>query len=185
MKAWIVRFVSLYVFNVVVLLVIGWLTPAHVGWAALWASVILTLAELFVKPLIHGAFTRFAAKSAGERTRMGDWLVQTLLVLAVAAIIWLITLLLTGVDAHGSWFWAYVLPPIILTIGWWVYARVDNTIEAKAGEYYDRASAGLRRSRGSDAAGATTATAVEPSVKAEVDDGLTPEQRRMLDDLGK
>ena len=38
MKTWIVRFVSLYVFNVVVLLVIGLLTPAHVGWAAIWAS---------------------------------------------------------------------------------------------------------------------------------------------------
>ena len=39
MKAWVVRFVSLYVFNVVVLLLIGLLTPAHVGWAAIWASV--------------------------------------------------------------------------------------------------------------------------------------------------
>ena len=34
MRKWIVPFGSLLVFNVVVLLVIGWLTPAHVGWAA-------------------------------------------------------------------------------------------------------------------------------------------------------
>lgn len=40
MKTWIVRFVSLYVFNVVVLLVIGLLTPAHVGWAVLWSAIL-------------------------------------------------------------------------------------------------------------------------------------------------
>ena len=86
MKAWIVRFVSLYVFNVVVLLVIGLLTPAHVGWAVLWASVILTLAELFVKPLLQGAFAKSAAESAGDRTRIGEALVQLLLVLALSLI---------------------------------------------------------------------------------------------------
>ena len=35
--------------TMVVLLVIGWLTPARVGLHALWASVILTLATLFLK----------------------------------------------------------------------------------------------------------------------------------------
>ncbi len=137
MKTWIVRFVSLYVFNVVVLLVIGLLTPAHVGWAVLWASVILTLAELFVKPLLQGAFTKSAAKSAGERTRIGEALVQALIVLAVAAIIWVITLLLTGVNARGSWFWAYVLPPLIIAIGWVVYARIDDLILEGFDEIFD------------------------------------------------
>ncbi len=182
MKTWIVRFVSLYVFNVVVLLVIGLLTPAHVGWAVLWASVILTLAELFVKPLLQGAFTKSAAKSAGERTRIGEALVQALIVLAVAAIIWVITLLLTGVNARGSWFWAYVLPPIIIAIGWVVYARIDDRIEAKTGTYYDRATAGLRGGRGGDAGIPSTTAA--PTVASAPDDGLTPEQRKMLDDLG-
>lgn len=187
MKAWIVRFVSLYVFNVVVLLVIGLLTPAHVGWAVLWASVILTLAELFVKPLLQGAFTKSAAESAGDRTRIGEALVQLLLVLAVAAIIWIITLVLTGVNARGSWFWAYVLPPIIIAIGWAVYARIDDRIEAKAGSYYDRASAGLRgRGEAGSVDGPSSArTAPAPGVAAELDDGLTPEQRKMLDDLGR
>lgn len=188
MKAWIVRFLSLYVFNVVVLLVIGLLTPAHVGWAVLWASVILTLAELFVKPLLQGAFAKSAAESADDRTRIGEALVQLLLVLAVAAIIWIITLVLTGVNARGSWFWAYVLPPVIIAIGWAVYARIDDRIEARAGGYYDRATAGIRGGRaGADAtasAGAGTSGITSASA-AEADDGLTPEQRKMLDDLGK
>ena len=50
MKKWIVPFGSLLVFNVAVLLVIGWLTPAHVGWAAIWAGVVLTALTLWIKP---------------------------------------------------------------------------------------------------------------------------------------
>ena len=186
MKAWIVRLVSLYVFNVVVLLLIGLLTPAHVGWAVIWASVILTLAELFVKPLLQGAFRRSAAKTAGERTRAGEALVQGLIVLAVAAIIWVLTLLLTGVDARGSWFWAYVLPPIIIAIGWFVYARIDDRVEARAAVYYDRARAGIRGTDRADAGPAAVPdTTAGAAGRAELDDGLTPEQRKMLDDLGK
>ena len=44
MKTWVVRFLSLLVFNIVVLLVIGWLTPARVGFSAFWGGVILTAA---------------------------------------------------------------------------------------------------------------------------------------------
>lgn len=179
MRAWIVRFASLYVFNIVVLLLIGLLTPAKVGWSVVWASLILTLAELFVKPLIQRAFARSAAKSAGERTRAGEAVVQGLIVLAVAAIIWIITLLLSGVSAGGSWFWAYVLPPIILAIGWAIYARIDTRMQATAGELYDRASAGIRGGHGTG-----EAAAAGPAAKPELDDGLTPEQRKMLDDLG-
>ena len=65
MKSWIVRFASLYVFNVVVLLVIGLLTPAHVGWAVIWAALVMALAELVVRPLVTKAFQSAAAKSAG------------------------------------------------------------------------------------------------------------------------
>lgn len=179
MKAWIVRFASLYVFNVIVLLVIGLLTPAHVGWAVLWAAVILTLAELFVKPVLQRLFARSAAKSASERTRAGEALVQGGIVLLVAAIIWVITLVLTGVNARGSWFWAYVLPPVILAIGWFVYARIDDRIEAQASLYYDKAEAGIR---GRGAASAEQPAEAAPTVTP--DDGLTPEQRKMLDDLG-
>ncbi|MBN9178631.1 MAG: hypothetical protein J0I43_14870 [Microbacterium sp.] len=185
MKAWIVRFVSLYVFNVVVLLLIGLLTPAHVGWAVIWASVILTLAELFVKPLLQGMFRRSAAKSAGERTRAGEALVQGLIVLAVAAIIWVITLLLTGVNARGSWFWAYVLPPVIIAIGCFVYSKIDDRVEAKTAGYYDRAEAGIRGTNRAGGGVASTAPATGAAARTELDDGLTPEQRKMLDDLGK
>ncbi len=185
MKAWVVRFVSLYVFNVVVLLLIGLLTPAHVGWAAIWASVVLTLAELFVKPLLQGTFVKSAAKSAAERTRAGEALVQGFIVLAVAAIIWIITLLLTGVNARGSWFWAYVLPPVIIAIGWFVYSKIDDRLQQRAGDLYDRAQARVRGTSRSEPRAGAASPATDPAAGALLDDGLTPEQRKMLDDLGK
>ena len=185
MKAWVVRFVSLYVFNVVVLLLIGLLTPAHVGWAVFWASVVLTLAELFVKPLLQGAFAKSAAKTAGERTRAGEALVQGLIVLAVAAIVWIITLLLTGVNARGSWFWAYVLPPIIIAIGWFVYSKIDDRLQQRAGDLYDRAEARIRGTNRPETTAGTASTGTDPAAGPLLDDGLTPEQRKMLDDLGK
>lgn len=145
MKAWIVRFASLYAFNLVVLLLIGLLTPARVGVAAIWASVVLSLAEIVVKPIAEKGFRSAAARSASERTRAGEALVQGAIVRAVAAIVWVITLLLTRVNAGGSWFWASVLPPIIIAIGWLVYAKIDERIEARAGRYYDRAAERLGR----------------------------------------
>lgn len=184
MKTWVVRFLSLYAFNVVVLLLIGLLTPARVGIAAIWASVVLTVAEIVVKPLAQRAFQRAAAKSAAERTRASEWLVQTGIVLIVAAIVWIITLLLSGISARG-WLWAYVLPPVIIAVGWLVYARIDDVVEAKTGQLYD--SAFGRRSSSSDAS--TASSSAEPGAGArarqDLDDGLTPEQRRMLDELGK
>ena len=182
MKTWIVRFASLYVFNIVVLLVIGLLTPAHVGWAVIWAALIMTLAELFVRPLVTKAFTSAAARSAGERTRSGEGVVQGVIVLIVAAIVWLITVLLSGVDLGGSWFWAVVLPPVIITIGWFIYARVSGRLEKTAGDLYDRADASLSGRSRADAAATSPATAAG---RQELNDGLTPEQRKMLDDLGK
>lgn len=183
MKSWIVRFASLYVFNVVVLLAIGLVAPAHVGFAVIWAGVVLTVAELVVKPLAQSAFQRAAARSSGERTKAGEILVQVGIVLAVAAIVWIITLLLSGVNARGSWFWAYVLPPVIISIGWFVYDRIDDRVEATAGRLYDSATGG-RAAPGGDAPAAVDPTAASRA-RTEPDDGLTPEQRRMLDDLGK
>ena len=121
-----------------------------------------------------------AAQTAGERTRAGEALVQGLIVLAVAAIVWIITLLLTGVNARGSWFWAYVLPPIIIAIGWFVYSKIDDRLQRRAGDLYDRAEA---RIRGTNRPETTTGT--DPAAGPLLDDGLTPEQRKMLDDLGK
>lgn len=178
MKSWIVRFASLYVFNIVVLLLIGLLTPARVGFAVIWAAVVMTLAELFVKPLIHKAFSGAAAKSTAQRTRVGEALVQGLIVLAIAAIVWVLTLVLSGADAGGSWFWAWIVPPVIILIGWFVYSRIDDRLHERAASIYDRAT-----SRRAAAPGAA-APAAPAEARREARDGLTPEQRRLLDELG-
>lgn len=189
MKQWIVRFVSLLVFNVVVLLVIGFLTPARVGWSALWAGIVLTALSIWIKPAVHGWFRGMAAKSASQRTRAGEKLVEFLLAFAVALLVWIVTVWLSGVSIGGGLlgsFWGYALPPLILLIGWAIYDRIDDRVEARAEALYDRASGGRT---------ATTDGATAPSIpqnpeaaaagRRELDDGLTEEQRRMLDELGK
>ncbi|MEQ6897088.1 hypothetical protein [Microbacterium sp. KR10-403] len=178
MKKWIVRFVTLLVFNIVVLLIIGWLTPAHVGWAALWAGVIMTVLVIWVKPLVSRWFRSMAAKSASERTKLGEKLVQALLAIAVAFIVWIGTVLFSGVSVSG-WFWGWIAPPIILLIGWAVYDVIDDRVEAGAGALYDRATGG----EAVDAEPAAP-TEAEKLGRRELDDGLTDEQRKLFDDLG-
>lgn len=181
MKSWIVRFASLYVFNVVVLLVIGWvLSTVRVGWAALWASVILTAATIWLKPAIGKAFSNAAAKSSSSRTAAGEKLVQYGAVLLVELIIWVLVVLFSGVQVRG-FVWGWVLPPVLLLIAWIIYDAIDDRVEAKTGEVYDRARSGIR---GGTAPSPGGTSAPSPSVAAELDDGLTPEQRKMLDDLG-
>ncbi|MFJ4224401.1 hypothetical protein [Microbacterium sp. NPDC089695] len=184
MKNGIVRFAALYVFNVVVLLLIGWLSPGvSVGFNALWASVILTLGALFLKPLLTGAFRKAAAKSAGSRTKLGEKVVQYVLVYLVELIIWVVVVWLSGVRASG--FWSYVLPPLFLLLGWVIYDRVDDRLRAKAGEIYDTAQGRMSGMR-TDAAPVPPATDTRSTAEArdELKDGLTPEQRRMFDELG-
>ncbi|WP_226532239.1 hypothetical protein [Microbacterium paraoxydans] len=185
MKTVLVRFAALYVFDVAVLLLIGVLLPGvSVGLHALWASVVLTLAALFVKPLLAGAFRRSAAKSAAERTRAGEKVVQYALVYLVELIIWVLTVWLSGVRASG--FWGFVLPPVALLVGWVIYDRVDDRMRAKAGEVYDSVQAKVTgRSRSTPAHTADTSASPETAAaQEELRDGLTPEQRRMLDELG-
>lgn len=189
MKSWLIRAVSLYVFNVVVLLLIGLLMRSvSVGWNALWASVILTLATLALKPVLLRAFRGAAAKSAGTRTKVGEKIVQYLLVFVVELIIWVLTVLLSGVNVSG-WFWGYVLPPVYLLIAWVIYDQVDDRIEAKTGEVIGSVSSRMKRSdaaASSPAAPATGSASTTRSTDAgrdELADGLTPEQRRMLDEL--
>lgn len=186
MKNGIVRFVSLYVYTVVVLLLIGMLSPnVSVGWHALWAAVILTLAALFVKPLLRSMFSRSAAKSAADRTRAGEKIVQYVIVYAVELILWVLTVWFSGVRVSG-FFWGYVLPPLLLLIGWIVYDQIDDRIQAKAGEVYDTVQSRVSGSSATDAA-ATASAPDSPATaagRAELNDGLTPEQRRMLDELG-
>ncbi|MFK4853045.1 hypothetical protein ACI3KT_15515 [Microbacterium sp. ZW T6_19] len=183
MKNGIVRFAALYVFNVVVLLLIGIVfSRVSVGLHALWAAVILTLAALFVKPALRAAFARSAAKSAADRTRVGEKTVQYALIYVVELIIWVLTVWLSAVRASG--FWAFALPPLILLIGWVIYDRIDDRLHAKASEVYDSVSA--RISRKSDAAASSPASGSPATAEArrELNDGLTAEQRRMLDELG-
>lgn len=183
MKSWIVRFASLYVFNVLVLLLIGFLLPSvRVGWAALWGAVVLTAATIWLKPLVTRFFTRSAAKSAGQRTRAGEKLVQYGIVFVVELIVWALVVLASSV-AVGGFFWGWLVPPLLLLVAWIIYDVVDDRIEARAGNLYDRATSGIRGSR---AAAAPTPPSREEAIgRDELRDGLTPEQRRMLDDLGK
>ena len=187
MKKWIVRFASLLVFNIAVLLVIGFLTPARVGWSALWAGIVLTALAIWIKPAVHGWFRSMAARSANQRTKAGEKVVEFLLAFAVAFLVWIATVWLSGVSIGGGLlgaFWGYVLPPVILLIGWAIYDAVDDKVEAHAGALYDRASGG----RATTAAAADAPRIPSPEEAAgrrELHDGLTDEQRRMLDELGK
>ncbi len=187
MKNWLVRVLSLYVFNVVVLLIIGWVTPVSVGWAVLWAALVLTAASLALKPLLLRVFRGAAAKSASSRTKVGEKTVQYVLVFVVELIVWVLTVWFSGVRVT-DWFWGYALPPVLLLIAWVIYDRIDDRVEAKAAALYDavEAKVGGTQASASDAPAApeTPANAAATSAaRDELNDGLTPEQRRMLDEL--
>ena len=203
MKKWVVRFVSLLVFNILVLLVVGWLTPARVGWAALWAGIVMTAIVIWIKPLVEKWFRSMAAKSSGQRTKAGEKLVEFFLAFAAAFLVWIATVLFTGVSIGGGIFgafWGWVLPPVILLIGWAIYDAVDDRVEAHAGTLYDRATGGraakddldTTADRPRDPAAASPrdtypggSTPGAAAGRRELDDGLTDEQRRMLDELGQ
>lgn len=175
------RFVVLLAFNVVVLLVIGWLTPAHVGWSAIWAGIVLTLLTMWVRPVLTKWISGRAEKSAGQRTKAGQGLVQVGIVLFIAFIVWIITVLFSGVSA-GLNPLAYILPPIFLAIGWWVYELIAERAEAHADALYGKATG---EAVGQTDASAPAVPGAEAStVRRELNDGLTDEQRRMLDELG-
>ena len=176
MKAWVVRFASLLVFNVVVLLLIGWLTPAKVGWAALWAGIVLTALVLWVKPLVAKMFRGLAEPKNRPRGKFLEWLVGLAVTAGVAVVVWVITVLLSGVQV-GNWFWGYILPPLILMIGWGVYSLIDDKLETQAGAIYDRAT-------GKSSSSVTRSDAAATTASKDRHDGLTAEQRKMLDDLG-
>lgn len=182
MKKWLVRFLSMYVFNVAVLLIIGWLLPSvRVGWAALWAGLVLTAATLWLKPLVTRWFRGAAAKSASTRTSFGEKAVQWGLVFVVELIIWILVVVFSGVDVRG-FFWGWILPPIALLIAWAIYDAIDDRVEARAGSLYDRAEAGIRGSSSADAPSSAPSPEAQ-AARRELKDGLTDEQRRMLDGL--
>lgn len=187
MKKWVVRFASLLVFNIVVLLFVGWLTPARVGWAALWAGIVLTALVIWIKPLVEKWFRSMAARSSHQRTRAGEKLVEFLLAFAVAFLVWIATVVFTGVSIGGGIFgafWGWVLPPVFLLIGWAIYAAIDDRVETHAGTLYDRAT-GTRSVPGPDASAPPVPSPEAAAGRRELNDGLTDEQRRLLDELGK
>lgn len=180
MKTWVVRFVSLYVFNIVVLFLIGLLLPGvRVGLAVFWGALLLTAGTIWLKPLITRVFRGIAARSENQRTKIGEKLVQGVLVFLVELVVWIVVVLLSGVAVRG-FFWGWILPPIALLIAYAIYDAIDDRIEARAAAIYDRAIGGK-------AADAAPSPDSAPPAAARPDpyDGLTVEQRRMLDDLGK
>lgn len=188
MKKWLVRAVSLYVFNVAVLLLIGLLmSSVRVGWNALWASVILTLATLALKPVLLRLFRGTAAKSAQTRTKVGEKVVQYVLVFVVELIVWVLTVWFSGVNVTG-WFWGYLLPPIYLLVAWVIYDLIDDRVEAKTGQMIGSVQSKMKGSGASttdasDAAPSAPQSSATRAGREELNDGLTPEQRRMLDGL--
>lgn len=133
MKKWVVRFITLLVYNLIVLFVIGWLTPAHVGWGALWAAVVMTVLVIWVRPLVAKWFGSMADKSKAQRTKLGEMAVRALLSVAVAFVVWTVTVLVSGVTVSG-WFWGWILPPLILLAGWGVYALINDAAERKTAQ---------------------------------------------------
>jgi hypothetical protein len=185
MKNWLIRAVTLYVFNVAVLLLIGLLMRSvDVGWHALWASIVLTLATLALKPALLKGFRGSAAKSAASRSKFTEKLVQYLLVFVVELIVWVVTVILSGVNVHG-WFWGYVLPPLYLLLAWVIYDQIDDRMEAKTRELMGSVTSKVKGhgAAASASAPSTESPAATAAGRAELDDGLTPEQRRMLDEL--
>lgn len=148
MKRWVVRVGTAFVFNILVLLVVVWLVSAvHGSWSVLWASLVFTLATLFLKPFFHRFFL-----AQGERLRdnKAAWLkgkVLTYLVsYVVALVIWILTVVFSGIHVTGL-FWGWVAPPIIVLVGWIVYDQLDDVLEARAGDLYDAAQ---RRASGKE-----------------------------------
>lgn len=170
----------MYAFNVLVLLVVGWFTTARVGWTALWAAVILTLATIFLKPLLARAF-RGAATGLRGRAGLGEKAIEYIVVYLVALAIWVITFLLSRSDPGG--FWGWVLPPLILLIGWAVYDAIDDRVEARAGALYDRAASAMHGGAPKAPAETPAPNPAAEAGKRDLRDGLTDEQRKLLDEL--
>ena len=114
--------------------------------------MILTIASVWVKPLITKAFANRSAKSAGQRGKNTETLVRWGTVFLVELIVWVIVVIFSGVSVN-NWFWGYLLPPIIFLIGWAIYAAIEDRVEAKADALYDQAHAGISSASKKDAAG--------------------------------
>ncbi len=191
MKTWIVRFVALYAFNVVVLLLIGALLPTvRVGFAALWASILLTAATLWIKPAARRLLDGWTQGVRSTATATLQKVLEYATAFVVALAMWFIVVALSSVTARGVS--GYVLPAVALLAAWVIYDLVDDRFEKTTADLIDRGAA-----RGSQAAAPTssagTATPTTPTAptppasgagRRELNDGLTDEQRRLFDELG-
>ncbi|WP_050761782.1 hypothetical protein [Beutenbergia cavernae] len=160
MRAWIVRLGALLVFNLIVVVAIVLFVPGVRGsWGVLWAAVVLTAATVWVKPLITSFLTDQAGNWAGRPRWLAGKVLTYAIVYVVAFVIWLLTVILSDVNVHG-WFLGYVLPPLIVIVGWFVYDMVDDRFEATAGNAYDAAH---RRMTGGSSTEASAERPADPS----------------------
>ena len=121
-----------------------------------------------------------------RRTRAGEKLVEALLAFAVAFLVWIGTVLLTGVSIGGGIFgafWGYVLPPVFLLIGWAIYGAIDDKVESQAGALYDRATG--TKTVAADAAAPAAPRPASSAARSERDDGLTEEQERIFHEYNR
>ncbi len=184
MKTWVVRFGSLYVFNVAVLFLIGALIPrVYVGWSALWGAVILTAATIFVKPAITKFLKNAASGSNKSMSSGAQKAIEYGIVFVVALLVWILVRALSGIFAW-NFFTGIIVPPLLLMVAWFVYDMIDDRIEKVAGNLYDKAEAAIGDK---NAPAAPTTPAPESSAtraaRDELKDGLTPEQRKLMEDL--
>ena len=112
---------------------------------------------------------------------------QFFLVLAIAFVVWVLTVIFSGVQVHG-WILGWIIPPVFVLIGWAIYEAIDDRVEAHASERSRQGGCRHPRLKGDrhrrpqrPPFGRT----VDPAARKELDDGLTAEQRQMLEDLGK
>ena len=180
MKNWLIRFATMLVFNIAVLLLIVLLVPGVRGaWGVLWGGVILTFATMWIKPLLTRMFANHAERRSARMSRLGLKSLNALFVFLVALIVWVLTVLFSQLHVSG-FFFGWILPPIALLIGWFVYDAVDDKLEAQANRLYDSATGASKQ----DAPVVPAAPATPAAPRVVKDDGLTDEQRRMFDDLG-
>lgn len=137
-RAWFIRFVTLAVFNLIVLLLIVIFLPSVHGrpFGLLWGALLLTVLTIWIKPLLSSAASSQAdrlsqGRSAGARRGFG-----ALAVLIVALVVWLLLVWFSSIRVQG-WFWGYVIPPIALLIAWFIYDAIDDQLERSVTRAYD------------------------------------------------
>ncbi|MBV0894232.1 hypothetical protein [Microbacterium sp. NC79] len=184
MKTWVVRFGSLYVFNVVVLWLIGALIPrVYVGWSALWGAVILTAATIFVKPAVTKFLKNATSNSSKSMSAGVQKAIEYGIVFVVALVVWILVRIFSGVYTW-DFFTGILLPPVVLLAAWFIYDMIDDRIEKVAGDLYDKAESAVNeKNAGAQPASPSPESPATRAARDELKDGLTPEQRRMMEDL--